>query len=402
MNIKTFVAFINILICFQLQAQNCTGNSSADTVPGKYLTAAQYPWLAARAEYFLKLSTTADKTKAREVLAKIETAEQKTHKGFVLTGGNWENYYSTTGYTYYNSTPAATYTFQSALYEFFCNKGSYIRNSEYSTVLRIYVNALPINNLPRFLRYPFGSSFGEYDYGIQYKDWKKHKPADVNAPLISLFSYLSCTSTALTETINTGDTYFQDIADKDIKANNRSQFINRCWVISKKKQPVLLPVSRKEYLQSLLEYYEREKIYFPKLINQLTQDHNKSVSQYSNWEADVAAKAETVQKNLTEKSDEWLSAQAVINQAEESALTYKAGFNEKTNRNRFWSFYDGKKNSEPLYKYNPGYFAITGKNAASPQFITVVFRYVTSPASLRISDNFTRKFDFEFLRKMLE
>ncbi|MBK0383465.1 hypothetical protein I5M32_10890 [Pedobacter sp. SD-b] len=383
-------------------AQDCKTNAELDAIPGKYLTAAQYPWPAVRAEYFNKLATAADKAMAKQKLGQIEKIEQQSHNGFTLTGGNWENIYDTEGYGYAGNTKLGKYTFQAALYELFCAKGKPVRNSEYSSVLRIYVNAIPVNTLSRFINNPFGSSMGDYDFGLQYMDWKNHKPADVNAQLISLFTYFSCNSNSLIDAINSGENYFQDVPEKDIKPNNRNNYIYRYWFIKKKDIPVVVPVSRKEYLQSLLEYYDREKLYFLKLIAELTSNHDKSIERnYGNWEADVADKIAVVKKVLGERNEEWLAAPALINRMEDASQNYKAKLKERTNYNRFWKFYDNDNKSETLYKYNPAYFKTTSVSA-KPQLATIAFRYVTMPSSLRILNNFTKNFDFDALKKLFE
>lgn len=383
-------------------AQDCKTNAELDVVPGKYLTAAQYPWPAARAAYFNKMTTVADKAMAKQNLEQAEKIEQQSHAGFNLTGGNWESYYSTEGYQYLGNTKLGQYTFQSALYEYFCVKGKQVRNSEYSSVLRMYVNKLELTTLDRFLSNPFGSSFGSYDFGLQYSDWKNHKPADVNAKLISLFSYLACNNQSLISAINSGDNYFQDVADDEIKPNNRNNYIYRYWFVKKNNGPLLVPVSRKEYLQSLLDYYEREKIYFPKLVAQMKADHDSGLKYYNTWEADVADKAASVKRALSEHNDEWLSAQAIINPGEDNSQTYNAKLPEQTNYHHFWKFYDKEKNEQALYKYNMDYFKTSPQGAAKPQLITVAFRYVSIPSSIRMLNNFTQKIDFGALRKLLE
>lgn len=400
--ITGFKIVFTLLLAQQVFSQDCKTNADLDATPGKYLTAAQYPWPAVRAEYFNKMATAADKAMARQVLEKIEKNESQSHAGFSLTGGNWENYYSTEGYNYFGNSRLGQYTFQSSLHEFFCAKGKLVRNEEASTILRIYVNKIPLNTLDQFLRNPFGSSIGNYDFGFQYLNWKSRKSTDVNAQLIDLFTYMTCNSQPLIEAINTGSNYFQNIAEKDIKLNSRSNYVYRYWFVKKKDIPVLLPVTRKEYLQSLLEYYEREKLHFSKLIAKLTSDRDAGVKQYSNWEADVADKIAVVKKTLSEHNEEWLSAQAIINRSEDASQTYKAKLTERTNYNRFWKFYDKENKSEPLYKYNPDYFKPNAQSPARPQIISVVFRYVSIPSSFRILNNFTNNFRFDEMRKMLE
>ncbi len=400
---KLFITFIlAATIANVSDAQTCKTNTDAETLPGKFLTAAEYPWPAVKAEYFKNLTVTTDKTTAKQVLAQIEKTEILSHAGVTLTGGNWQNYYATNGYGYYGNVRLGQYYFESSLHEYFCLNGKVKSNDEAATILRIYVNAIPVNTLNRFLGTPFGSSMGEYDFGFQYQDWKNHKPVNVNDPLIQLFNYFSCGNEQLIKAINTGEGYFQDVAEKDIKPNSRSQFIYRYWFIKKKDILVLIPVSRKEYLESLLEYYEREKLHFPKLVAELTANHDKGIERnYGNWEADVADKTAKVKKALSDNSEDWLKQQAIVNKLEDASQNYKAQLKEKTNYNRFWKFYSAEKNSLPLYKINPDYFIANKTSAATPRLITAAFRYVSMPLSLGIMNNFSKNFDFKELQKML-
>jgi hypothetical protein len=385
------------------QAQNCKTSADLETVPGKYQTAAEYPMPAVRSEYFKNLSTAADKTIARQTLGQIEKKEAESHTGFHLTGGNWENYYSTRGYGYYGNAKLGQYNFESSLHEFFCLNGKLKRNDEAGTILRIQVNTIPVNTLNHFLSNPFGSSMGEYDFGFQFQDWKNHQSVNVNDPLISLFNYFSCTNEQLIKAINAGEDYFQDVAEKDIRPNNRNNFIYRYWFVKKKNIPVLVPVTRKEYLQSLLEYYEREKLYFPRLIAELTANHSKTIEHsYGGWEKDLADKIAVVNKVLSDNKEDWLQQQAVINQSEDNTQNYKAQLKERNNYNRFWKFYTTEKSSIPLYKINPDYFVTNKTGAATPQLITVAFRYVSMPLSLKLMNHFSDNFDFDSLQNLLK
>jgi hypothetical protein len=384
-------------------SQDCKTTAELDAAPGKYLTAAQYPWPAVRAEYFNKMNGAADKAMAKQILGQLEKTEQQSHQGFNLTGGNWENYYSTEGYDYFSNTKLGQYTFQSALHEFFCNKGKLSRNDEASTILRMYVNDIPLNTLNHFLDNPFGNSIGnDRDYGFQFLDWKNHKITEPNAQLISLFTFMTCNNAQLIDAINSGNNYFQDVPEKEIKPNSRNNYVYRYWFIKRKDIPVIIPVTRKEYLQSLLEYYEREKLDFTKLVPELTADRSSSVKYYSNWQADIADKIAIVKKALTENNEEWLAKQAIINRSEDASQNYKAKLTEQTNYNRFWKFYEKENKSEPLYKYNPEYFKPDPKASAKPQLISIAFRYVAIPSSLRLVDNFTKQFDFESVKKFVE
>ncbi|RYD82729.1 MAG: hypothetical protein EOP53_02895 [Sphingobacteriales bacterium] len=398
---KFFLACLAI-VCVQCSfAQPCKTTAELDAVPGQYLTAAQHPWPAARADYFINLKTIADKAVAKKTLEQIEKTEQQSRTSFSLSGGNWESTFASNGYEYANNVKLGKYYLQAAHYEFFCANGQLKRNYEYGTVLRVYVNAIPLNTLDRFLRNPFGNSIGEYHFGFQYADWKNklNNPGD---KLINLFTYLSCNSPSLLEAINTGQNYFQDVAEKDVKLNSRVPHVYRYWFVKKNNTPVVIPVSRKQYLLSLLEYYEREKLYFPKVMVKLTADHNKSgLNTYEGWEKAVQEKIELVKNILAIQKEDWLNAQAVVSRTEDVYQNKKNKLKEKINYNRFWSFYDSEKRGEPLYQYNPAYFETT-TGAATPQLISIAFRYVTLPSSLRLLNNFTEKFDYKAYFKLLE
>ena len=384
-------------------SQDCKTSAELDATTGKYLTAAQYRWPAARATYFNNLKVATDKALAKQTLEQIEKIEQKSHAGFSLTGGNLENYFSTEGYSYACNTKLGNYTFQSSFHEFFCLKGKLARNDEASTILRMYVNAIPVNTLNRFLNNPFGSSIGnDHDYGFQFLNWKNHKLSEPKDQLIKLFTFMTCNNAELIDAINSGNKYFQDVPEKEIRTNDRSNYIYRYWFIKKKDQPVIVPVTRKEYLQSLLEYYEREKLHFTKLVSELTADHSSDLKYYNNWQTDVADKIAVVKKALSENNEEWLAKQAVINRMQDASQNYKAKFKELTNYNRFWKFYDQENKSEALYQYNPAYFKTDAKGPARPQIISIAFRYVAVPSSLRLIDNFTKQYDFEAMKKLVE
>jgi hypothetical protein len=403
---KKILLTLFIIILFgaqQVDAQTCKTTADLDGVPGQYLTAAQYPWPAARAEYFRELNTAADKALAKKTLELLEKAEQPSRVGFNLTGGNWESTFSSNGYEYAANTKLGKYYLQTAHREFVCVSGKLKLNSEFGTVLRMHINYIPVNTLNRFLQNPFGTSIGEYSLGFQYADWKNHKPTDTGDKLISLFSYITCNNPSLLEAINTGQNYFQDIDQKNVKLNTRVPHVYRYWFVKKNTAPVLIPVSRKEYLLSLLEYYEREKLHFTQLIAKFTADKNNSgLKSREGWETSLNEKISIVKNTLATQNEDWLNAQAVVSRSEDTYQNGKNKFKEKINDNRFWQFYDSEKRGEPLYQYNPEYFKTNTKGAATPQLITVAFRYVTMPSSIRLLDNFTEKFDYAAYAKLLE
>lgn len=135
---------------------------------------------------------------------------------------------------------------------------------------------------------------------------------------------------------------------------------------------------------------------------ELTADRSNDIKYYSNWQADVNDKIAVVNKALKENTEEWLAKQAIVNKLEDASQNYKAKLTEQTNYNRFWKFYDNENKSQPLYKYNPEFFKADVASPAKPQFITIAFRYVTMPSSLRMFNNFTKQFDLSTVHKLLQ
>lgn len=374
----------------------CNSKEELATAPGKYFTAAQYPWPAVRAEYFKKMTTAADKATAKQTLEQIEKREQQSRTGFTLAGGSWEAYYSTEGYTYAGSTKLADYRFQAAFHEYICINKKVERNGEYSTVLRVYVNSLPLQTLSRYLK-GISNADGRYSK-YAYKDWKGYKPGAA-APEIDIFTYLECSNRELINAINSGKDYWQDIPENEIRKNTYT-LVYRYWFVKRADVPLLLPVSRKEYLESLLEYYDREALSIPQSSGYVTQSAEGRQKYYGNLPAVLAGKKAIVNQVLKENSAGWLSEQAVVNGQEDLYLNQKQKLPEYSSTLTFYKFYDNEKGAGPLYKYNPAYFS--GRpSPASPAFMVLVFRYVSMPVHLRLINNFTNNFDKEAWRKLI-
>ncbi|WP_147273655.1 hypothetical protein [Pedobacter chinensis] len=364
----------------------CAAKEELQAKPGKYFTSDQYPWPLARAEYFKKLSTTSEKATGKQVLNQIENLEQQSRTNFTLAGGNWETYYSTEGYQYAGNVRLADYRFQTAFHEYLCIRNKVERNSEYNTVLRVYVNSLPLNTLDRYLSNAFSDNLGNY----AYKDWKNFK-AGIASPKIELLNYLSAKNQELIEIINSDKGFWQDVPENEIRKNTY-EHVYRYWFVKKADVPLLLPVSRKEYLESLLEYYDREALYLPKSTNYTLQSAAQRLRYFGDLPAILANKKAIVNKVLKENSTEWLTKQAVVNVQEDTYLNQKQNLPEYSSDLTFHKFYDNEKDARSLYKYNPAYFSDI-QNTATPKFMSIAFRYVSKPAHLRLINNFTDKFD---------
>lgn len=184
--------------------------------------------------------------------------------------------------------------------------------------------------------------------------------------------------------------------EEKIRQGSRD-LITRYWVIGQQDTPVLVEVSRKEYLESLLEYFEREKQYFPAKLAAAKKEGNseyeRKLKQYANWESIIENKKALVAKVLRENTTEWLSQQAVVNPDQDSYLNQKESLPVETSRHTFRNFYDSDTKAVKLYKYNPAYFTATVPNAATPKLVTIAYRYIPQPSSLRLINNFTTHFD---------
>lgn len=373
----------------------CATKEELATALGKYFTAAQYPWPAVRAEYFKEMTVPQDKAAAKQTLEQIEKLEQQSRAGFTLAGGSLEAYYSSEGYEYAGAKKLADYRFQAAFHEYICINKKVARNSEYSTVLRVYVNKLPVNTLSPYMRAI--AKTGDERY-LQ-KDWKNYK-AGVASPEIDVFTYLGCSSPELIAAINSGKGYWQNIPESEIRKNTY-EYIYRYWFVKKGDAPMLLPVSRKEYLESLLEFYDRESLYLTKSSNYEAASNETKQAKFGDIPAVLASKKEIVSQALKENSAEWLSRQAMVNETEDLYLNQQQKLPEYSSYLTFHKFYDNEKGSIPLYKYNPAYFSASSKSPANPEFMTIAFRYVHMPAHLSLINNFTKNFEEETWQKLL-
>ncbi len=407
--------------------QPCITKEALATLPGIYTNAANYKWPGVRAEYYKKLTTAPEKATAKQVLTGIETLELTSRQKLPLEGGSLENTYSSEGYVYLGTNRLADYRFQMAFHEWTCINKKIERNGEYGTVLRVYVNLLPFNTFRNNFAYAYTGPQGAGSEFIH----KNYKPTD-ESPRIALFSFIKIPRPALLQVINGGKGFYQDVPEKDIAAGTR-QHITRYWVVTKNDSKPIVEVTRKEYLEGLLEYYEKEKIFFAKMTTDAKKEYdrrmkssetagdykaqaqknaadeyNRIVKQYyPDWQNIVENKKAIVNKVLTANTLEWLSRPAVVYGGNPDDVWYpnKADSYDGEDRRRtqlftFDKFYDNEKDGIKLYTYNPGYFS-AGKNAASPRLICIAFRYIPQPSSVRLVNNFTKHFDFAAVQKML-
>jgi hypothetical protein len=231
---------------------------------------------------------------------------------------------------------------------------------------------------------------------------------------IPIFRYLSMPS-GIGEAINSGKGFFDDAK------NNYSIHtdVYRNWYITKPGSTVLLPVSRKEFLESLLEFYDREKIFITKRMNAKISESVRYMAEYQKsgnkamYQSHLENK-QTAEKTLAEtesvlrskrqlpeellkKDIAWLNQPATLDPKK------PLQFDNKYTRESmiFTGFFSGPA-AKTIYRYNPALAASLKTQPAKPLFFLVQYRFKAEEQfSKQITEGFVRGFDFEGLRKLL-
>lgn len=381
--------------------QPCQSAGELDAVPGRHIDAAHCEWPAQRASWLDNMKTPARKAVANTALTQIENLEKESRKNFLLTGGVLKSSFSAdNGCLYQRKQIGATYAFQLGCYRYICIRNKQEVSGEYSTVLRATVN-------PRFSalfsNFPFEGKFSQmvFDEGACTKG-------------LDLFEYVGFQDPKLIQVVNGEGGYYQDIPEEKEKKlpSGNGNYITRTWYITKAGKSPFLPVSRREFLESLLAYYEKEKSVASLYKISVDQEfarlsakgynerwyHNK-LGPYKDYEKAAATKKATVQKLLQEQPADWLAKPAVIDNMK-SWLT-DAGKPDYAGLYTFVAFAisESGSNVNRIYRYNPDYFV--DDPSGKPQLIRVTFRYVKVPFDQRIATNFTDTFDRAAWQKLL-
>lgn len=227
-----------------MYAQSCQTAAELDALPGKYIDAAHCEYPAMRASWLNDLKTQASITMASKVLTQIEGVERDSRKDFDLKGVVLKSTFSGRNPDFINGSRAiASYDLQLGCYEYICINKKMMTNSEYETVLRVYVNR-----------------FKDVEEAFDVSDARFFlTPGKYDGRFVRLHYFYRFRDKQLLTAMNGGIGFYQDVNDEKVKQGNRSTYITRHWYITKPGQPLFVPVTKDEYLQALQEYNERAK-----------------------------------------------------------------------------------------------------------------------------------------------
>ncbi|QEC44053.1 hypothetical protein [Pseudobacter ginsenosidimutans] len=421
---RFFLLLIIPAVCNMANAQKvskadapvpCNGN--ADLLPGKYTdhTNPKYP-------SSLKGASLEKAAMLKQLIA-IEKVEEKSRSDFELKGCVARVSFS--GGSKYNcgSRSVNRYGYQLGIYQNVCHVTEHIVKTvgEYRTVLRVDVN-------PSFAGGSFHGEYGDfyvtsktvrYEIAIDAKTGPGYdKDRISNRSRIAQFISEEMVLTGRSDNhadkqgdflkLINGESYVENwvIGYRYDKPSPKSyRLISRHYLITKPGIPLLVPVTRKEYLEALLEYYEIEKNNFAIAVadkmGSSTRDLSIIKADQIAYEKIYQTKKEKVKQLLASKNEAWLQKQAVARKHLKRD-DYTVASNGLLD---FDNFDDSDEKSERLYQYNPRYFATDKSPSTKAMFMEIQFRYEVGGDygfSERLFANFLRHYDMEALKKMLE
>lgn len=400
-------------------------NGDADGLPGKYTdhTNPKYPTsLKGNAQ---------DKAAMTKQLIALEKLEEASRRDFQLTGCMARVSFSggdkNTSGNYTNNR----YGYQLGVYQNVCHVIQHIVKTvdEYRTVLRVDVNPA----LVKVYLLPGGtgefyidkSRSVRYEIPIDAKQGPNYvKDRDNNPSRIS--QYIS-EAMVLTNRSNdyknkhadflkimNGEGYVENwlTGSQYDKPNPKGyKWVDRHYLITKPGIPLLVPVTRKQYLEDLLEYFEIEKANFyysieGQMKNNAGDNSDHAKKRRTVLEADKAvypqlyeAKKSKVKQLLAEQRPEWLQKPAIVDYN-------NASYDAAQRLTDIGKFYDAETEStSALYVYNPEYFKATMNQPIKPILFEIQFRYEIGEGrgfSERLFGNFLKNYDMDALRKMLQ
>lgn len=400
-------------------------NGDADDLPGKYYdhTQPKYPMN-------LKAASAQEKAAMLNQLIALEKLEEKSRSNFTNTGCVLRTSFSTLISSTSGGYAHTAYSYQLAAYQNVCHVTQHIIKTvdEYRTVLRVNVNPSLAQN------YLIPGGTGEfyltdkstrYDIPIDAKQGPGYNNDKANHPSrVSQYVSEAMVLTGRSDnyknkhadflTLINGNGYVENwmAGSRGDKPDPKAyKWVDRHYLLTRPGMPLLVPVTRRQYLEDLLEYFEVEKANFYYDVESKLKSSAGDNSEYAKkrravWEADKAAypqlyetkKTKIKQLLATQKTD-WLQKPAVVDY---SSATYDA--NQRLAN--IGNFYDVEnEKTAALYTYNPEYFKANANQPTKPVLIEVQFRYELGEDrgfSGRLFNNFLQHYDLKALQQMVE
>lgn len=428
-NIILLFFLLTAAACFSQTTKKITApqtpcNGSADEVAGIYTDHTQTKY-----GFSLK-GTTAEKTAMMKNLIAIEKLEEASRKDFKLTGCVARVSFARADNSTYGKNVYAAYGYQLGVYQLVCHVTEHVPKivDEYRTVFKVDVNPyLSPDGAHAVGTGEFYIKYGRTVYsfpieakpGSDFEKDKKERPSRVSQyfseqTLVNSMSDDYKNKHAEFLKLNNGNGYVENgWGDSRYKGISPDSYhlIDRHYYVIKPGVPLLIPVSRKQYLEDMLEYLEIEKANFEYLN---AKSLNEIANQTSDWAkkrmADLEAdkldypkiyeeKKAKLKDLLAKQKTEWLQKPAVVDQN-----TMLKGANESLEA--LGRFYDEEgEYKSALYVLNPAYFISNNGQATKPLLIGVQFRYEIDKEkgfSARLFNNWEKNFDLNALRKMLD
>lgn len=372
-------------------AQPCTKTEDLLSIPGSLKDHTKFPVGGGT-------FTAIEKPVAMKTLI---AAENLCKKIFTLKGGEASSWFHLEDGGFVDTYPVTSYRMKIGFYQHVCVNGKKVNSDEYGVDFNIIVNPELDDH------YPLASQPSATEFYQNY-------PKQGYLPL-SIFRYLSMTA-AMGESISNGKGFTDNTLGNNYYAHTD---VYRNWYITNPGTPVLIAVSRKEFLESLLECYDREKLFVSKRMKAKIEESVRYMAQYqksgnkamyqSHLENKQAAEKtmaelEAVIRNkkqplelLLKKEAAWLLEPATLDPDKRIA------FDDRNTRlsMTFSGFFSGPK-AHTIYRYNPAIAAPLIAQPAKPLFFQVQYRYKSEEKfSKQITDSFVNNFDFDALRKLL-
>lgn len=396
------ILVISSIAIMTLQAQNCETIEDFLHDQGTLSDHKKNPL-----QGFVSDFTPAEKAVALKILNALES---NSSKNFTIQGGDAQAWYSFNELSYFDTWLHKSYEYKIGFYQFVCVKGKRVHSSEFISDFEITANP----SIPCFFNIP-----SEFESSNSFFDADRTKNS---GPRIAVFRYLVFTNSDFAVATNNGNGYYED--DKGDEYNNRRD-IYKIWYITHPGKKLFTEVSRKEYLNNLLEYYEHEKLLLMKRNETKVADSKKYMAEYeksgnkvmyqSNFENLQAAqnerteltnryttKKEKVLTLLNSKPNDWLQQTARIEpKMRDNGYCSNSNDYHLSGYFTFGGFCENA-NAAIVYKWNTEYFNIQLQSPAEPLFFKVAFRYkANTPFTLQIKDNFIKNFDLEGIKKLV-